>query len=394
MTCGAASSSRAALTLLMPPVSSRCSARAVTPTRKPDARWPRHVAKQLRSHGHRHFNKAPPPAVWSRARAFEHLCEMAADGAAECAGFGDPGLLPRSAMGQPDLFAKRTFAEETERVTGGAVAWQDPPEIRLERVQGDGLLLIRYPDLLARLPAPWPDARAFKELMIELKLAGDHLDMSAVERALLRRQAWQVQRVEGQAPFWPGELGLWMVAPHMPGWLAQVRTPVRVAPGCYRVDQLGPLFLWVAANELPLRDELVPFLVARSGRALDEFARWVTPRRPLEWVLPMLKYLAMSTTVREELLRNFAESGNPEAEARQDRILEVLLSVRPQVKQRLVEEGRLAEARAALRRVLARRQLVLSSDDDVRIERCADLATLERWHDQAVTESSVQEALK
>ena len=79
-------------------------------------------------------------------------------------------------MGQPDLFAKRTFAEETERVTGGAVAWQDPPEIRLERVQGDGLLLIRYPDLLARLPAPWPDARAFKELMIELKLAGDHLD--------------------------------------------------------------------------------------------------------------------------------------------------------------------------------------------------------------------------
>jgi len=44
-------------------------------------------------------------------------------------------------------------------------------------------------------------------------------------------------------------------------------------------------FLWVAANELPLVDELVPFLIARSGQALDEFVRWVASRRPLEWVL-------------------------------------------------------------------------------------------------------------
>ncbi|WP_437553770.1 hypothetical protein WME97_19350 [Sorangium sp. So ce367] len=48
-------------------------------------------------------------------------------------------------MGQPDLFAKRTFAEETERLTGGAITWQDPPEIRLEKVQCDGLLLIHRP---------------------------------------------------------------------------------------------------------------------------------------------------------------------------------------------------------------------------------------------------------
>ena len=38
-------------------------------------------------------------------------------------------------MGHLELFAQRTFAEETERITGGAAGWQDPPEIRLEKVQ-------------------------------------------------------------------------------------------------------------------------------------------------------------------------------------------------------------------------------------------------------------------
>ena len=41
-------------------------------------------------------------------------------------------------MGRPEQFAQRTFAEETERVTKGAAGWQDPPEIRLEKVQSDG----------------------------------------------------------------------------------------------------------------------------------------------------------------------------------------------------------------------------------------------------------------
>jgi hypothetical protein len=41
-------------------------------------------------------------------------------------------------MGQLEQFAQRTFAEETERTTGGAAGWQDPPEIRLEKVTADG----------------------------------------------------------------------------------------------------------------------------------------------------------------------------------------------------------------------------------------------------------------
>jgi hypothetical protein len=38
-------------------------------------------------------------------------------------------------MGHLELFAQQTFAEETERITKGAAGWQDPPEIRLEKVQ-------------------------------------------------------------------------------------------------------------------------------------------------------------------------------------------------------------------------------------------------------------------
>ncbi len=55
--------------------------------------------------------------------------------------------------------------------------------------------------------------------------------------------------------------------------------------------------------------------------------------------------------------------------------------------------GRLAEARSALRRVLARRKLALSPDDDARIESATDLADLERWLDQAVDAPTAQAAL-
>jgi hypothetical protein len=137
----------------------------------------------------------------------------------------------------------------------------------------------------------------------------------------------------------------------------------------------------------------VPFLVARSGRALDEFARWVAQRKPVEWVLSTVKYLAMSTAVRKELIWRFAEKEDPEFEAREEKILEVLLSARPKIRERLVEEARLAGARDAVRRVLARRQLAVTPEDEARIEACADLGTLERWHDQAVTAASVAEAL-
>jgi hypothetical protein len=48
-------------------------------------------------------------------------------------------------LGQLDQFAKETFAEETEVVTHGAVAWQPPPEIGMFDVHLDGLLVVKDP---------------------------------------------------------------------------------------------------------------------------------------------------------------------------------------------------------------------------------------------------------
>jgi hypothetical protein len=306
-------------------------------------------------------------------------------------------------MGHLELFAQRTFAEETERITEGAAQWQDPPEIRLEKVTGDGFLVIgRSHHLLDRLAAPWPEALPHGEVMIELKLAGNHLDRKAIERALLRRQARQVQRLEEQDAAWRGQEPLWLVAPHVPQWLHELHTPVRLAPGCYQIDPYGRSFLWIAANELPLLDELVPFLLARSGQALDDFCQWVAPRRPSEWVLGMLECLPMSMPTREELLRRFPPvDDEPEIQARRRHILQVLLEQDPKMKQLLQREerlegqleGQLTATRASLRRVLAGRQLMPSKDDDARIEACTDLATLERWLDRAITAASVSDAL-
>ena len=193
---------------------------------------------------------------------------------------------------------------------------------------------------------------------------------------------------------WCTDEPLWLIAPHVPQWLDEVYAPARHAPGCYWVEPPWQRFLWIAANELPLVDELIPFLLARSGQALDEFCRWVAPRRPFDWVLTMLEGLPMSMLTQEELLWRFSKADDPEVEARRQRILDFLLETSPQKKQQQLRqegqlegqlegrlEGRLTEARAALRRVLVGRRLTPSQDDDARIDACTDLATLERWLD-------------
>lgn len=296
-------------------------------------------------------------------------------------------------MGQPDQFAKRTFAEETAFVTRGAVAWQDPPEIGLIKIQGDGLLCVVRPDDLAGLAPPWPEARAHEEVLIELKMPGDHLDVCAVQRALLRRQARQVQRAESTEPRWTGEEPIWVVAPHVPEVLQRIREVRQFAPGCYAVKPSAFSFLWVAANELPLREELVPFLVARSGRALEAFAWWVAARRPSQWVLDMVQYTTMSDTLRDEILRRYGPVDDPEVMRRRRHIVKVWLDMDPGARQELLDEGRLLEARGMLHRVLARRGLPLTQDEADRIEACADLPTLERWIEQAATATTTAEAL-
>ncbi|WP_433927587.1 hypothetical protein AB3662_31285 [Sorangium cellulosum] len=308
-------------------------------------------------------------------------------------------------MGKLDGFAKLTFAEVTPSVTAGSAVWHRPPEVQLERVQADGYLRVLRSDGLAPLAAPWPAARFHDEVVVEIKMAGDHVDIVELQRALLRRQVRQVERVEERSPPWMGEEPLWVVAPRLPSWLHTVRALKRFAPGCYRVGSSPFQFLWIAANELPLRDELVPFLTARSGKALDEFARWVAPRRDVEWVISMLEYLPMSPKTREDLLRRFARVDDPEIEARRQWILQALLAHSPEVSEQLIEQGieqgiekgiekgQLTEARALLRRVLARRGFAPTAAMETQIDACSELGTLHRWLDQAMTAASAEEAL-
>ncbi|WP_234022682.1 hypothetical protein [Sorangium cellulosum] len=260
-------------------------------------------------------------------------------------------------------------------------------------MQADGYLRVLRPEGLASLAAPWPEARDHKEVLVDLNVAGKHVGVVELKRALLRRQAREVERVEEHSPPWMGEEPLWFVAPDVPSWLHGVRVLERIAPGCYRVGPSSFPFLWIAANELPLCDELVLFLTARSGQALDDFARWVAPRREMEWVLNMVQHMPMSPEVREELMRKFGRSDDPEIEARRQWILQALLADSPEVKEQFIEQGQLAEARAVLRRVLARRGLALSKALEAQIDACSELATLRRWLDQAMTGLSAEDAL-
>jgi hypothetical protein len=106
----------------------------------------------------------------------------------------------------------------------------------------------------------------------------------------------------------------------------------------------------------------------------------------------------MSMPTQEELLRRFSRVDDPEIEARRQHILKILLEQDPKMRQQLQQEGqqegRLTATRAALRLVLANRQLTPSQDDDARIDACTDLATLERWIGRAITAASVADVLR
>ena len=289
-------------------------------------------------------------------------------------------------------------------MTGGGATWALSGEIGLTAVRLDGLLRVRQPARVSRLAAPWSAVKGNDEIALEIKMPGDHWDGGMLQRTLLRRQARNVERAEDKTP-WDGEEPIWVVAPHVPRMLPKRRKLRRFAPGCYNVGPSAFPFVWVAANELPLREELLPFLMARSGRALQRFVRWVVTRRPREWVLRMVQILPMSTSLREEMLRYVPRTDDPEIRARQKHVARVLLDMDPELRAEVgskaheeglekgVDQGRLLGERAALRRVLARRELSLSPEDEARIEACADLATLERWLDQAVVASSAAEAL-
>jgi hypothetical protein len=298
-------------------------------------------------------------------------------------------------VGQLDQFAKDTFAQETAAVTHGAVVWQLPPELGMSEVRLDGLLRVVDPAPLAALAAPWSLSKQADELVLEIKMPGDHLDLLAFDRALLRRLARQVMRREDPNTPFDGEVPLWFVASHVPAVIDERRTLSRIAPGCYRVGPEWLSTLWIAANELPLADELVPFLIARTGRPLDAFVGWVKTRRSIDWLLRVVEYLPMSTAARDDLRSyTFPKTDDPVIRARQRMIAEWALEATPELREEAVHEGEVRQARAALRDVLEARQLPLGADDETRIDACADPATLRRWIKQAVVAPTAAEALR
>jgi hypothetical protein len=240
-----------------------------------------------------------------------------------------------------DQFAKDTFEAETPVITHEAMAWKPPEELGLSEVRLDGLFIVRASRPLAALPAPWSAAAGHDDVVIEVKMAGDHLDEEAIERALLRRQAWQVKRVTSKPPK-VGQAPLWIVAPHRPALLGRggrIDAVLTRAGGCYRLSPAWFDGLWIAANELALSEALIPFLIARSGAALDAFGRWVVGKRSPRWLERMLEVLPMSDTARQEIYEVMPLAPEPEIRQRQLHLTQLMMKRFPEIRQSLIEEG-------------------------------------------------------
>ena len=86
----------------------------------------------------------------------------------------------------------------------------------------------------------------------------------------------------------------------------------------------------------------------------------------------------------------FPKTDDPVIRARQAMIAEWAMAASPETREKFVGEG----VRSSLRNVLAVRRLVLSAEDEARIDACTDLDTLYRWLEQAVVAASAADALR
>lgn len=196
-------------------------------------------------------------------------------------------------MGKPDQLLKYMFEIEAPKATHAAATFKSAPEIATSELTPDGLLTTTAPSALQALPHPWPLLE--REAVLDGKMPGDHLDPLALERCLFRRHARQVQRIEKEfAKPRPSHCAAWVIAPHNPAWFAEWEKEgllrlEAVAPGVTLVQPSLYPIVWVAANELPLHEALIPFLLARRGRKLKEFVAWVVHVRPPEWLAKVVQ---------------------------------------------------------------------------------------------------------
>jgi hypothetical protein len=231
-------------------------------------------------------------------------------------------------LGALDQFIKEVFKEETSLATKDGVRFEVPPETKTTELHADGMLYLLSAEKVANLPLPWSLMKA-PQLVLEFKMQGDKLDRYQYERALLRRQAAQVEYLKKYPDDKnPIHLPLWIVTGYAKSWFSEKGFLLsQVAPACYRLEPSFYEIYLLASNELePLREDLIPFLVTRTGQKLVEFCKWLIDVRP-ERCEELLELAPMSDAQHEDILNQLKEPEMAERLRRKRRFAETMAEV-------------------------------------------------------------------
>lgn len=331
-------------------------------------------------------------------------------------------------MGEYDQLAKRILREETGAATLDRVAFEVPREVPVGALAPDGVVRVVRAEGLAELPAPWSRLRV--EATLDVKMPGDHTDRAALARNELRRHArWaklleddrdEARRRQTTAPVRdPRGYTAWLVAPVLPRWVrrdaaAGFFSLGDAGEGCWRLGIGAHETLWIAANELPLRVEMLPFLVARSGRAQAEFLSWVVGVKGPAWTWDVVQKLPMSPEAADEFyyvpddpeeqrkirtryakrwVEAYPEAAEDLVGAARAKAEQELQQERQRAEQTLQRE-RLAGLRHSVLAVLAARGLAVSDALRGRVEAADDLAVLDAWLVAAATAARAEDAIR
>jgi hypothetical protein len=235
-----------------------------------------------------------------------------------------------------DQYLKELFEKETPSATQNAFSFAVPPQTRTAAIEADGVLLLQNPAVLQKLPYPWRLATT-NEVIFEFKMQGDHLDREELELALLRRQAWQRKRAK-QDKDDKTQVPVWIASGYLPDWVKDERLIATPAPGCYRLEPAFYEVYWIASNELPLRVDLLPFLVTRTGRFLVDLLLWLLETRP-KLSKELVETLPMSGQQFEEVVTKVREPDERER-MRRSRAFSMALAEASGAKDEILAQGK------------------------------------------------------
>lgn len=241
-------------------------------------------------------------------------------------------------MGSLDQFIKSLFEEETPLATHDGARFEVPPETRTTELHADGMLYLVNAEKLAELPLPWPMMKV-SQLVLEFKMQGDKLDRYHYERAILRRQASQVEYIKKYPDDEnPISLPLWIITGHKRSWFWEKNFILKeISPAIYRIEPASYEVYLVISNELEVREDLIPFLVTRTGQKLVDFCRWFYVTRP-ERGEEFLELAPMSDAQHEALMDELKEPELAERLRRKRRLAETMAEITG-LQGELVQEG-------------------------------------------------------